>query len=290
MTSALSVMVPDANLLHSRLRLLNQHSRIRSQRPDPFFLHRRVSTELAERMHWSGSISKRALDVAIAGAGSVGAVAYAPDSADVIHSDLCPSPERSPDTPPAGHLKMMAAPNALPLVDGSIDRLTANLVLHWYDPQDFFNTAHRVLAPGGIFGFSTLGPDTLVELRQAFASVNLHPHVHDFFDMHDLGDTLLAAGFVEPVLDVERIVLTYSDLSDLVQDLRALGATNTHPERSRGLLGQAARQRLVEAYEVFRGSDQRLPVTVEVIYGLAFAGKQAVSLLRREDGLSVNVE
>src|SRR5262245_11670874 len=101
---------------------------------------------------------------------------------------------------------------ALPLAANSIDWCVSNLMLAWCEPLDLvLSEVKRVLKPGGVFSFSTLGPDSLRELRSAWAAADSGPHVHRMLDMHDVGDALIRAGFAEPVLDVERIVLTYRD-------------------------------------------------------------------------------
>jgi malonyl-CoA O-methyltransferase len=125
----------------------------------------------------------------------------------------------------------------------------------------------RVLKPGGVFAFTSFGPDTLCELRQAWRTGS--DHVHAFFDMHDVGDALVRAGFAEPVLDVERITLTYADTKTLLRDLKDSGSSNALPHRSRGLTGRAKFAQLATNYEPYR-RDGKLPATYELIYGQAW--------------------
>ena len=157
---------------------------------------------------------------------------------------------------------------ALPLRAGSAELVLANLVLPWCRPDRVFAEAARVLADGGAFLFATLGPDSLQEARAAFAAVDDKIHVHAAFDMHDLGDLALAAGLAEPVLDVDRLEVTYADVAGLVRDLRAIGGVNTAGGRRRALTGPRRWGRFVERLP--RGSDGRLAVTVELILGQAW--------------------
>lgn len=142
-------------------------------------------------------------------------------------------------------------------------------MLPWCAVDAVFAEVRRILKPGGVFCFTTLGPDTLREMRNAWAQVDRHEHVHSFSDMHDLGDALIRAGFSEPVLDVERIVLTYADLPGLHRDLKAIGGGNALANRSHGLMGRRTRAHLLEAYETHR-HDGALPATFEIIYGQAW--------------------
>jgi malonyl-CoA O-methyltransferase len=159
----------------------------------------------------------------------------------------------------------------LPLRDGSVDLVWSSLMLPWADdPDAVLGAVRRVLAPRGYFTFATLGPDTLRELREAWGAVDAHVHVHRFLEMHDLGDALVRAGFADPVLDVERVTLTYADLGALVADLRATGSRNAAALRPRGLGGRGRRRDLEAAYERFR-IDGRLPATCEIVYGQAWA-------------------
>ena len=175
----------------------------------------------------------------------------------------------------------------LPFAPRSFRMAWSNLALAWADdPLPVFREMCRVLEVGGLLMFSTYGPDTLKELRQAFASVDAAPHVHPFIDMHDLGDMLVAAGFSEPVMDMEVITLTYPDFDALVADLRMSGQVNAAVDRRRGLMGRQAWRRVCESYEGLckaARSDGRLQATVEVIYGHAWRPEPQLS----DDGRSI---
>jgi malonyl-CoA O-methyltransferase len=159
---------------------------------------------------------------------------------------------------------------ALPLRDASVDLVFSNLMLQWcQDPDAVFGECRRVLRPGGLFTFTTFGPDTLVELRRAWAAADSRTHVNRFIDMHDLGDALVRSGLAEPVMDVERYTLTYAEVRDLMRDLKDIGAHNANAGRPRGLTGRATLARMTTAYEAFR-KDGRLPATYEVVFGQAW--------------------
>ncbi len=156
----------------------------------------------------------------------------------------------------------------LPLQPGACGMVWSNLALAWAtDLGATVREWHRVLSVGGLLMFSTYGPDTLKELRAAY--VDTAPHVHPFLDMHDIGDALVAAGFADPVMDMEPIALTYGSLDGLVADLRATGQRNAHRERRRALSGARRWARARAAYAAL-ARDGRLPATFEIVYGHAW--------------------
>jgi malonyl-CoA O-methyltransferase len=169
--------------------------------------------------------------------------------------------------------RVAADATALAVRDGSVDLIFSNLMLQWCaDPVVVFEECRRALKPGGLLTFTTFGPDTLVELRRAWAAADPgHSHVNAFLDMHDLGDALVRAGLAEPVMDVVRYTLTYSDVRGLMRDLKAIGAHNSAQARSRGLTGKHTLARMIEAYGQHRLADGKLPATYEVVFGQAWA-------------------
>jgi len=158
----------------------------------------------------------------------------------------------------------------LPLKDASAGLVWSNLVVQWCNDLDgVFRESHRVLQSGGLLMFSTFGPDTLKELRQAATADPDYVHVSRFIDMHDIGDALVRAGFTAPVLDVEHFMLTYDDVMNVMHDLKAIGAHNAAEGRRRGLEGKGFLRKLTEGYERFRANG-KLPATFEVVYGHAW--------------------
>ncbi len=171
----------------------------------------------------------------------------------------------------------------LPFADDSFDLVFSNLMMQWcVDLDATFAELRRVIRPGGLLLFSSFGPDTLKELRAAWGEVDGYAHVNTFLDMHDVGDALLRARFADPVMDVERLILTYRDVRKLMRELKQIGAHNVTAGRPRGLTGRHRLQRLVEAYERFR-HDGLLPATYEIVNGHAWVSEKhlAVTLERR---------
>jgi malonyl-CoA O-methyltransferase len=162
----------------------------------------------------------------------------------------------------------------LPLADRSVDLLYSSSALQWSaDLPGTFAEFLRVLRPGGLLTFSTFGPDTLKELRAAWAAVDGHSHVSPFPDMHDIGDWLVRGRFADPVMDAEWMTVTYEAVDGLMRDLKLLGAHNATTGRARGMTGKGRLAAMRAAYERFR-VDGRLPATYEVVYGHAWVPLQ----------------
>ncbi|MEK6550362.1 MAG: malonyl-ACP O-methyltransferase BioC [Pseudomonadota bacterium] len=174
----------------------------------------------------------------------------------------------------------------LPFADASVDLVISSLALQWCRPDSVFAECRRVLRPGGLLLFSTFGPDTLQELRQAWSQVDDSAHVHGFADMHDLGDLLVHAGFAEPVLDVERLTLTYPSVRAALLDLKRIGAHNAMSGRRRGLTGKHRFAAFTANYEAMR-REGRLPATYEVVYGQAWVPEQPSSRPRADGGVGI---
>jgi malonyl-CoA O-methyltransferase len=157
-----------------------------------------------------------------------------------------------------------------PVPAASVQMLWSNMQLHTSaEPQALMRQWHEALAVDGFLMFSCLGPDTLRELRELYAAAGWPPPGHEFTDMHDWGDMLVHGGFAEPVMDMERITLSFDTPGRLLQELRELGA-NLHPHRFRALRGRGWRDRLHRLLDTrLRGADGKLALTFEVIYGHA---------------------
>lgn len=157
----------------------------------------------------------------------------------------------------------------LPLPSESIDLVVANQVLHWSsEPAACFKEIHRVLKPGGCLFFSTLGPDTFQELRQAWAQVDTYSHVASFWDMHTLGDMLLAQQFSDPVMDREDLKLEYPSLRALLRHLKAQGVRHIDKHRRPGLTSRQAWKHFENAFKHL--SPNAVFLRYELLYGHAW--------------------
>jgi malonyl-CoA O-methyltransferase len=173
----------------------------------------------------------------------------------------------------------------LPFAENSFDLVFSSLSMQWCnDLNAALLEAKRVLKAGGLFVFTTFGPDTLKELRHSWATVDDSNHVNQFIDMHDIGDALLRDGFAEPVMEAEILTVTYDSVERLMRDLKAIGANVTagNPESTsvvddhiddkpgrKGLGGKSVLDAVRQGYEKFR-QDKVLPATYEIIYGHAW--------------------
>lgn len=182
--------------------------------------------------------------------------------------------------------RVCADARALPLADNSVDVIFSNLCLQWVeDLPSVFAGFRRVLKPGGLLVCSTFGPETLVELREAFAQADDTPHVSRFVQIAQFGDALMMAGFRDPVLDRDLFTLTYDDLPALMRELKAIGATNALSGRRHTLTGRSRFNAAQAAYEPLRRPDGKLPSSWEVIYAHAWAPEPGAPI--REHGHDV---
>ncbi len=162
----------------------------------------------------------------------------------------------------------------LPFATHAFDMIVSNLALQWLDDLSaVFAEFQRVLKPDGVILFATFGPDTLMELRKAWASVDDLIHVNRFMDMHDVGDAMVRSRLADPVMDCEKIVLTYRDVKTLMRELKAIGAHNINADRPHHLTAPGKLKNMMAAYEQFRRSDGFLPATYEVVYGNAWGSE-----------------
>ncbi len=160
----------------------------------------------------------------------------------------------------------------LPLADASVDVIFSNLMLPWIaDPTPVFAEVARVLRKDGLFAFATLGPDSLQEVVRAWAGLDDHAHANPFPDMHNLGDGLVNAGLRDPVLDVDRLEISYNDSSRLFSDLTAVGARNALTARPPGLTGRARFAAMTTALENAADGDG-LSLDLELVYGHCWGG------------------
>ena len=168
--------------------------------------------------------------------------------------------------------RLCADAHALPLADGSVDLVFANLSLAWMeDLPAVFAGLRRVLRPGGLLLCSSFGPETLGELQAAFTGEHEPPQPIPLLPIAGFGDAMVAAGFRDPVLDRDLFTLTWPDLRALLRELRATGMGNALARRRRGLTGRGRFAAASAACEALRDEQGRLPSTWEVIYAHAWA-------------------
>jgi malonyl-CoA O-methyltransferase len=233
-----------------------------------------IRNRLLERLDLVKLQPKVVLDLGAGTGHSSKALKHRYKSADVVAVDLSPAMLVESDKRQSWlrrFHRVAANAHRLPFKDGSAQLVFSNLMLEWcHDPDAVFQEIRRVLQPGGLLTFATLGPDTLRELRQGWRKIDTYPHVHRFIDMHDLGDALMRAGLAEPVMDTERLTVTYPDLDALLKELTESGSTNLAHGRTRGL---TSKSRLASLREAVRPPSEQtvLPVSVEVVYGHAWA-------------------
>lgn len=155
----------------------------------------------------------------------------------------------------------------LPLADNSIDAVFSSLALQWCENlAAVFVEIERVLRRGGTATLSTLGPDTLRELRAAWAAVDARAHVNRFAERAAVEKALRRTGLTLVSWREENRVLRYAELGELTRELKALGAHNVNAARPDGLTSRARLQRFSAAYEAQRDADGLLPATYQIWY------------------------
>ncbi|MCA1246731.1 methyltransferase domain-containing protein [Massilia sp. MS-15] len=251
------------------------------------FLRREIAARMHERLQLVKIVPKQVLDAGCGAGADLALLQKTYPAAQILGIDAAPAmaaAARAP-APATRSLNQMLSRllpakagvdllcgdfGNLPFGPNALDLLWSNLALHWHpQPDRVFAEWRRVLRVDGLLMFSCFGPDTFAELRTAFAALDEGPHTLPFVDMHDFGDQLVEAGFSTPVMDMERITVTYDSAASLLADVRALGG-NPLATRRRGLVGRAAWQRVLDAFEAQRRPDGKLGLSFEVIYGHAF--------------------
>jgi malonyl-CoA O-methyltransferase len=254
-------------------------------------VHAEARKRLIERLGWFKLAPQWVLDVGTAtGRASLELAQGFPD-ARVLGVDLSSAMIHRAQRRCAGLPAMTpirADAERLPLAAATVDLVFANMVLPWCAPEALFGEAARVLRDGGLLLFATVGPDTLQEVRRAWSEVDDSIHVHGFIDMHDLGDLAARAGLAEPVMDVDRLQVTYRDVGSLVADLRACGAVNVAFGRRASLTGPGRWRAFHDRLMAFRMGG-RLAITVELVFGQAW-GAGSGSSMRRGGDVMVSVE
>lgn len=174
----------------------------------------------------------------------------------------------------------------LPLALDSADLIFSNLTFAWTDQNLVKNLQQlrQVLKPQGLLLFSTFGPDTLTELRTSWAAVDTNVHVHDFIDMHDIGDLLLQLHFIDPVMAMEYLTLSYPDAITLMRDLKATGCQNIAVRRFKALTGKQRFKKFLAEYQKYADLENNLPATYEIIYGHARRPESSADQIVDEKG------
>jgi malonyl-CoA O-methyltransferase len=249
------------------------------------FIHLEIRDRLLERLKIVDMHPETIVDLGAGTCQGVSGLATAFPNQHVIAVDFAEQ-MLAAGTPAIGSAnvsRVCADARALPFTERSIDLIFSNLVFHHCpNPGAAFAEARRALGFPGLLTFTMLGQDSLIELRKAWATVDRFSHISDFMDMHHVGDALIQAGFTEPVVDVEILTITYDSLAKLMKDLRETGSINATAARNRALSGREAWRKLGDAYEQYRNENNRLPVTLEIIYGLAWSGETRPGVSARE--------
>ena len=238
-----------------------------------------VSDRLLGRLELLALKPTRVLDLGCRSGYQLEALAQRYPDALIVGADPAPGqPAQLPSSWPrwlrrkraSKTLSIACDPQSLPFPDASFDLVVSNLLLPWCEaPHRVFEEAARVLATGGAFMFTSAGPDTLMEYRHAWASIDSHLHSFGLIDMHDLGDTMMASGFAAPVLDRDNLIIDYPDIKALQGELRSLGAANIAAGRRAGLMGRDVADKLTQATP----AGVRFPVTLELVQGHGWKGE-----------------
>ena len=248
-------------------------------------LARHTGKELLDRLSLLTLAPRIILDLGCGAGVEADLLAQCYPGAMVVGLDACGAPLFK-HVPCRSFLATVGDAGLLPYQDGVFDLVASNLLLPWCDVDKVLGEVARVLRPGGALVFATLGPDTLCEANVAWDHVDTFAHVHDFTDMHDLGDALIQHGFVAPVMDVQMLGLTFSDIRGLVRDLRALGGTNALTTRRRTLTGKDRWQAFASAYPHRPTDGGRVRTTFELVYAIAWASSSSSS---NSSGIHVSI-
>ncbi len=277
---------PDAFLPPARLTRLAFDRRSRGFGQLDFLLGE-IGRRMQERMEVIRLAPQRALDIGCGhGQGLAGLRARFPDAQiaglDISGAMLAEAGQRDPQRRPGWIGRMLGKRPLFDLVQGdlatlpfapaSFDLLWSNLALHWHpEPHRVFPEWHRVTRDEGLVLFSLFGPDTLKELRAAFAEVDDAPHTLRFVDMHDIGDMLVHSGWSTPVMDMETLTVTYESPATLLREVQAFGGLRVPAGAPpRGLRGRGWYQALTQALERRRNGDGVIPLSFEIVYGHAW--------------------
>ncbi|HEY4083355.1 MAG TPA: biotin synthase [Burkholderiaceae bacterium] len=243
----------------------------------PPWLHAEVATRMAERLAIIKLQPAKVLQwSAFLGASGAALAEVYPKAEQVCVEPLPEGAERSRAQHARGLLQRLAGRAAVPVVapaevsPGQAQLVWSNMELHaQVDAPGLVAQWHKALAVDGFVMFSCLGPDSFAELRALHVRHGWGAAGPEWWDMHDVGDLLVNAGFADPVMDQDRITLTWSEPEKLLRDLRALGG-NLSPQRFPGLRGRQWRAAYLDALNELRDADGRIKLTLELVQGHAF--------------------
>lgn len=251
-------------------------------------LQKEVEARLLEQSEYLENPPQRVLDLGTGPGRAAGVLKKRWPKAEVVAMDLSLSmlrqvPKQTRFWRPVK--RVCADALQLPLQDRSFDLVFSSLCLQWVHPlPQALREIRRVLKPDGMLVFTTFGPDTLLELRNAYLACELEPAVSPFAAIQQVGDALQGAGFTRNVLDREIYTLDYPDLRALMRELQAIGATDARTTRARGLMGKNSWQALDAAYPRMNG---RAVSSWEVIAAMAFRPEHDPP--PREDGIVARI-
>ncbi len=258
-------------------RALNHQARRLCRAATPPWLHADVAGRMAERLVIIKLQPARVLQWSafLAASGEALARQY-PQAEQVCVEPLPEGLMRSRQQHARGLLRRLTGRREMPVLApgdvlaGQAQLVWSNMELHAQaDAPALVKQWHAALAVDGFVMFSCLGPDSFKELRELHAREGWGTAGPEWWDMHDVGDLLVTAGFADPVMDQDRILLTWAEPEALLRDLRALGG-NLSPMRFQGLRGRRWRADYLRALESLRGPDGRLSLTLELVQGHAF--------------------
>lgn len=162
----------------------------------------------------------------------------------------------------------------IPLSPASFDLVVSPFSLHRVnDVPGTLVQIRRILKPDGLLLAAFPGGDSLIELRQTFMKAELslrqgaQMRVHPFIDRQQAAALMQRAGFALPVVDAERLTVTYDNAFRLMQDLRGMGETRALHVRESGLTGKELMMKMASTYQDdFSEADGRIKATFEMIF------------------------
>ncbi len=267
--------------------LLQRFSRAAKTYAANDFLAREIATRLFEHLDFLRVTPKNIVDIGCGTTRDLPSLQARFPEANVIGLDASLAMLKS-EKSSENALKIQGNFYQLPFAARSLDLIWSNLSLaRGVNIPEVIKEAQRALCVDGLFIFASLGPDTLLELRDSFnqpqkSAFPEFTHVDQFMDMHDYGDALIEAGFTEPVIDVERITLNYQDLNQLFADLKNVGGACISPHRNKGFTGKESWEAMKKSYESKKINDV-YPATIEVVFGHAWRAERK----KNSDGNSI---